>query len=77
MGMQVPYRIRTKILGIGGSWISEREKFAHDIRKACESEIQIWKPSFQVLWILSRHSGKEHSDDQKVYPESAQRRSRI
>jgi len=38
--------------------ISEREKYADDIRKTCKSEIQIWQQAFLVSWILCGHGWK-------------------
>ena len=34
------------------------KKYINDIRKTCKSEVQIWKQTFLVSWILCRCDGK-------------------
>lgn len=31
------------------------KKYINDIRKTCKSEVQIWKQTFLVSWILCRY----------------------
>ena len=36
--------------------VLKRKKYINDIRKTCKSEVQIWKQTFLVSWILCRYS---------------------
>ncbi len=63
----------TEILSVRNNGIFKGEKFAHDIREICEFKVQVREPSFLVSWILRRHSGKEYSGNQELYPESNKR----
>ena len=35
--------------------VLKRKEYINDIRKTCKSEVQIWKQTFLVSWILCRY----------------------
>ena len=55
--------------------IFEREKQSDHIRAICECTVQVSEPRVLVSGILCRHSGKEHEENRRVYPEPTERRS--
>lgn len=63
----------TQIFSIRGGGLSQGKKFTHNIREACESKVQVRKPSFLVPWILRGHSRKEYGGNKGIHPKSDKR----
>lgn len=64
----------TKVQCITVYGISQRKKFADDIRQARKSEVQVWKPAILVPGILCGYRGQEQESDCGIYQKSAGRR---
>ena len=45
--------------------ISQGEKYVNDIRPSFKSQIQIWKPTLLVPWLLCRHGRKEQEGNRE------------
>ena len=48
----------------------KRKEYINDIRKTCKSEVQIWKQTFLVSWILCRYGREKCKENTGIYSKS-------
>ena len=50
--------------------VLKRKEYINDIRKTCKSEVQIWKQTFLVSWILCRYGREKCKENTGIYSKS-------
>ena len=54
--------------------ISEGKKFTDDVRQTWKLEIQVWKQTLLVRWVLCKYGWIERCDDKEVHTGSGESR---